>query len=78
MVFREPDTQTLVHLIFLFVAGGALRFKALMLGGCINWVIAVVALFVPFEYQILLLSLAVLSGYIIPGYMLKLNYKKGA
>ncbi len=59
-----------IYGIWLFVSGGALRFRPLVIGGVINWGCAVAAFFVAFEMQLLLLSFAVLTGYIIPGYML--------
>jgi len=58
-----------------FVSGGALRFKPLIIGGALNWLIAVVAFLVPFEQQLLLLGLAVICSYIVPGYWLKKTYK---
>jgi hypothetical protein len=66
----------LVYGIWLFISGGALKFIPLIAGGIINWVIAIASFFVPFEYQLLLLALAVLSGYIIPGHLLKNKFKK--
>ncbi len=61
---------------WLYISGGALRFKALMVGGMINWILAVACFFVDFKIQLLLLAAAVLLGYIIPGYMLKMRYQK--
>ena len=61
---------------WLYISGGALRFKPLMVGGMINWILAVACFFVDFKIQLLLLAAAVLLGYIIPGYMLKLRYQK--
>jgi len=57
--------------ILLFVSGGVLRFKPLIIGGCINWASAIASFYVYFDMQLLLLGSAVLLGYIIPGYMLK-------
>jgi hypothetical protein len=66
----------LIYAIWLFVSGGAIKFKPLVIGGIINWVAAVVCFYVNYEQQLLVISLAVLSGYIIPGYLLKARYKK--
>ena len=55
----------------LFITGGTLKFRPLIFGGIICWVLAMVALFVSNEYATLCLALSVLIGYIIPGYMLK-------
>ncbi len=65
-----------VYGFWLFVSGGALRFRPLILGGIVNWVLAAVAFFFQFEMQLLILAVAVLLGYIIPGHMLKSRYQK--
>ena len=61
----------LVYGMWLFVSGGTIRFRPLMVGGIVNWVLALVSLWVDFQTQLLLLALAVLLGYIIPGHWLK-------
>lgn len=66
----------MVYGIWLFISGGAIKFKPLIIGGIINWVLCIAAFFVSFEMQLLLLALAVLLGYIIPGHMLKSKYQK--
>ena len=55
----------------LFVTGGTLKFRPLITGGIICWILAMVSLFVTDEYATLCLALSVLIGYIIPGYILK-------
>jgi hypothetical protein len=66
----------MVYGAWLFISGGALKFKLLMVGGIINWALAFAAMFVPFQGQLLLLALAVLLGYIIPGHLLKSGYQQ--
>jgi hypothetical protein len=58
-----------------FVSGGILKFKPLIYGGICCFVLSAIAFIVPFEIQLLLLSVSVLLGYIIPGYMLKAQSK---
>lgn len=65
----------LIYGIGLYISGGALQFRPLILGGIACWAIAVVAFFFPFNIQLLLLALAVALGYIIPGHMLQAKYK---
>jgi hypothetical protein len=65
----------MVYGAWLFLSGGVLRFKPLVIGGIINWALAVTSMFVVFQWQLLLLALAVLLGYIIPGHLLKANHK---
>ncbi len=64
----------MVYGFWLFISGGAVRFKPLMAGGIINWLCAVTAFFVSFDLQLLLLAAAVLLGYIVPGYMLRAKH----
>ena len=51
----------------IFVSGGMLKFKPLVWGGAACWPIALGAAFVSFENQLLLLALAVIIAYLIPG-----------
>ena len=60
----------------LFLSGGALRFNPLIYGGIFCWVCAIAGFEVQNIYQLLILAVAVLGGYIIPGYLLKINNKK--
>jgi hypothetical protein len=53
-----------------FVSGCFLKFKPLMAGGILAWVIAVVAVFLSYDYQLLAGGAAILVSYIIPGHLL--------
>lgn len=66
----------LIYGMWLFISGGALKFKPLIIGGIINWILAIAALFVMFQTQLIILAAAVLLGYIIPGHMLRQKFKK--
>jgi len=66
----------MVYGAWLFVSGGALKFKPLIIGGCINWALSLASMFVIFQWQLLILALAVLLGYIIPGHLLKSSYQE--
>lgn len=57
-----------------FVSGGILKFSPLKIGAVSGWIIAGFAFFVTNEYQLLLVALAIIVAYLIPGYILK--YKK--
>jgi len=65
----------MIYGIWLFISGGALRFNPLIYGGIINWALGIASFFVGFEMQLLLLALAVLLGYIIPGHLLKNKFR---
>lgn len=58
-----------------FSSGSLLRFSPLMAGGAISWIMAIVAFFVSFPIQLLLLAFITLVSYLIPGYLLKAKYR---
>jgi hypothetical protein len=59
-----------------FLSGIILKFRPLVIGGIGCWLLSIVALYTPYEYQLLLLSVAMIIAWIIPGYMLRAKYKK--
>ncbi len=59
-----------------FVSGGVLKFKPLIYGALVCWILAVLSLFIGKDYVILMLALSVLLAYLIPGYMLKSKFNK--
>lgn len=59
-----------------FVSGSFLRFSPLIIGGTIAWVLAVVAVYLAYDYQILVAALAILVSYIIPAYILRSRNSK--
>jgi hypothetical protein len=54
-----------------FVSGFIIKFKPLIIGSIIFWLTAVTVSFVSPDYAPLGMSVAVITGYLIPGYMLK-------
>lgn len=59
-----------------FLSGIILRFKALILGGIGCWVLSIISLYIPYDYQLLLVSAAMIIAWIVPGYLLRAKYKK--
>ncbi|MBX2932066.1 MAG: hypothetical protein KF781_08985 [Chitinophagaceae bacterium] len=59
-----------------FLSGVIMRFTPLKVGGICCWCLAIAATFTPSLYVLLLLALAVVTAWIIPGYLLKVKYKK--
>jgi hypothetical protein len=53
-----------------FVTGRILKFKPLIVGGVAFWIIGILSLFLYPQYISITFSIAILLGYIIPGYML--------
>jgi hypothetical protein len=58
-----------------FLSGAIMRFKPLMFGGFICWVLCIISKFIPAGEVLLLLALAVLSAWIIPGYLMRKKFK---
>jgi hypothetical protein len=58
-----------------FVSGMFLKFRPLIIGGIFNWVLACVCVFLPYDYQLLIAAAAILTSYIIPGYIIQPNRK---
>jgi len=53
-----------------FVSGRILKFTPLVIGGIFNWALAIVSIYVAFDYQLLVAATAILTSYIIPGHLL--------
>jgi hypothetical protein len=58
-----------------FLSGIAMRFKPLVIGGIICWCLSIISTFIQQKEILLLLSIAVLSAWIIPGYLLRKKFK---
>lgn len=58
-----------------FLSGAIMRFKPLMYGGVFCWVLCIISKFIPAGEVLLLLALAVLSAWIVPGYLMRKKYK---
>ncbi len=54
-----------------FLSGIIIKFRPLIVGAVLFWVLGIVAWFVHSEFTFLIEALAILCGYLIPGYMLK-------
>ena len=54
-----------------FISGSFLKFKPLIIGGMIAWVLAILAVYLKYDYQMLVAAAAILFSYIIPAYMMK-------
>lgn len=65
----------LIYALGTFVSGSLIRFKPLIIGGIISFIIAAGISFFDYKIQILLAALSILVSYIIPGHLLKNKYK---
>ncbi len=59
-----------------FLSGVILKSNALKIGGVCCWLLAVLSIFIYPEFQSLLISVAVVVAWIIPGYILRKNFKE--
>ncbi len=70
-------TIMVIYALWLYVSGGVLKFKPLMAGALLNWLLAGIGfIWKDTEVHLLLISLAVLGGYIIPGYLLTRKFRQ--
>ncbi|PCH68688.1 MAG: hypothetical protein COC01_03295 [Bacteroidetes bacterium] len=61
-----------------FTTGGALKFKPLIWGGILFWAFAILAIVFNGIEQLLINSIAIFVGYLIPGYILRKKFKDEA
>jgi hypothetical protein len=60
----------------VFLSGIILRFRPLVIGGIGCWILSVTTTFIAnYDYQFLMIPLAMLIAWIIPGYLLRAKYK---
>ena len=58
-----------------FLSGKILRFPPLVWGGIGCWTLALIAMYIPYEFQVLFFGLSVIIAWIIPGYLLRKRYQ---
>jgi hypothetical protein len=66
----------LFYAIGTYVSGSLIQFKPLKIGGMVCFPLAIITAKFSYDNQILLLALAIMISYIIPGYLLKLQFKR--
>ena len=66
-----------LYAFWMYIHGSATQFKPLIVGAFFNWAAAVaIFCFSDFEIIMMISAVAVLAGYIIPGYIQRRDYKK--
>jgi len=67
----------MIFAFLMLIKGGAIKSRSLMIGAAVNWAGAI-AIFInkEFKYDMLIMAGAVLIGYIIPGLLLWLQYRR--
>jgi hypothetical protein len=59
-----------------YVSGRLIKFRPMAIGGLICFPLAVAAVYVDFDYRIIMLGIAIFISYVIPGHLLRAKYKK--
>jgi hypothetical protein len=61
----------------VFLTGVIVRFKPLTIGGIACWILCIISCFITiYDYQFLLIPVAMLAAWVIPGYLLRAKYKQ--
>lgn len=67
----------ILYAFWMYIHGSAIRFRPLIIGAYVNWLAAIAIFLLKDTGQIMIVSaIAVLIGYLIPGYMLQAEYRK--
>lgn len=61
--------------IGLFTTGGILEWNMLRIGGILWWVAAIIMMFTHWHFHALIFAIAIIPGYLLPGYALNKKYK---
>jgi hypothetical protein len=79
---NDPKTTALIDPAFLvlygmptFLSGIILKFRPLIIGGICCWILSVICSFIAPEYHLLMIPIAMLAAWIIPGYLLRRKFK---
>jgi len=69
-----PFTYTLlIAAIGTLVSGLVMKFNPLIVGGILLFIASVFSVFIPDTYKVLVHGMAIMAGYLIPGYWLKFS-----
>ncbi len=66
----------LLYGIGCFATGRILQFSPLVWGGIGAWLLAILSVYLNYDANILVTALSILISYIIPGYLLRMKYRK--
>jgi hypothetical protein len=65
----------ILYAFWMFIYGSALRFRPFIIGAVINWVCALLIFyFNEVQYTMMISVIAVVAGYLVPGYLLRRQY----
>lgn len=66
----------LLYAIGTFITGRILRFRPLVWGGLLNFVLAVISARLNYDQQLLIGAFAIATSYILPGHLLRARFQK--
>jgi hypothetical protein len=67
----------ILYAFWMFIYGSALRFRPLIIGAYVNWAAALAIFLInDFMYDMIVSAIAILVGYLIPGYILRSEFNK--
>lgn len=72
--YRPSHSESLFLMLFgmpTFITGGMFRFRPMIIGGMICWVLFMISLYTELKINLLLMALAALSAWLIPGIILR-------
>jgi hypothetical protein len=70
----------ILYAFWMFIHGSAIRFRPLIVGAIINWIAALAIFYTSnnFLHTMIISSIAIFCGYLVPGYMLRRQYMKSS
>lgn len=67
----------ILYAFWMYIHGSALKFKPLLLGAALNWLAGILMFWIAdLKYEMLTGAIAILLGYLVPGYLLFLQSKR--
>jgi hypothetical protein len=60
-----------------FLSGITIKFRPLVIGAIVFWASAILGFTVDYDQQLIIGSIAVILGYLVPGYILKAKHRNG-
>ena len=72
--YRPSHSESLFLMLFglpTFITGGMFRFKPMIFGGIICWVLFFISLYTDLKINMLFMALAALSAWLVPGIILR-------
>ena len=77
--FGSENSTSLFMMMYgipTFITGGIFKFKPMIIGGLICWILSVVSVFTPFSTDMLFMAACGLFAWLLPGIILWNKYKK--